>query len=33
VGEDLKDDGGRHEASWKQGDFVFWPVQEEDMAK
>ena len=28
VGKDLRDDGGKHDASWKSGDFVFWPVQE-----
>ena len=27
VGENLKDDGGRHDETWAQGDFVFWPVQ------
>ncbi|MBP7933880.1 MAG: hypothetical protein KA354_04445 [Phycisphaerae bacterium] len=27
VAENLKDDGGKHDDSWKNGDFVFWPVQ------
>ncbi|MBI4578344.1 MAG: hypothetical protein HY718_01485 [Planctomycetes bacterium] len=25
--ENLKDDTGHHDESWKDGDFVFWPVQ------
>lgn len=30
VGEDLKDDGGKHDEHWgmEGGDFVFWPVPE-----
>jgi hypothetical protein len=33
VGENFKDDGGRHDESWKTGDFVFWPVQPKPPAK
>ena len=25
VGDNLKDDGGRHDPRWADGDFVFWP--------
>ena len=28
VADNLKDDGGQHDSSWEDGDFVFWPVQE-----
>ena len=28
VADNLKDDRGRHDSKWKNGDFVFWPVQE-----
>jgi len=28
VADNLRDDGGRHDPKWKNGDFVFWPVQE-----
>ena len=28
VAENLKDDGGRHDEKWADGDFVFWPVQD-----
>lgn len=33
AGENFKDDGGRHDESWKTGDFVFWPVQQKPPAK
>lgn len=29
VAQNIKDDGGRHDKSWKEGDFVFWPPQDQ----
>lgn len=33
IADNLKDDGGQHDESWKTGDFVFWPVQQKPPAK
>ena len=28
IADNLKDDGGKHDPKWENGDFVFWPVQD-----